>query len=112
MNVNSLRVLCDKEKFYRKRREGRKESLERKFHGDLNLPRRKRAADVSESGTRNIGIRRLKIRAIEQIKKLGAELDARFFVNRQTELFMHAQIELEKIVAAGDVATGVAERLV
>ena len=47
-------------------------NLERKFQGDLNLPPRKRAADVSESGTVDVIVGGLKIRVIEQVKKLGA----------------------------------------
>ena len=64
--------------------------LEWKFQSELNLPRQKSAADVSESGTGDVRIGGLKIRAIEQIEKLGAKFEARFFVNRQPELFMHS----------------------
>ena len=64
--------------------------LERYFHGELNLPRRKRAADCAESGTGNVRSCSLKIRAIENVKEFGTKFKARFFVNRQFELFMHA----------------------
>jgi hypothetical protein len=46
------------------------------------LPSRKRAANVSESGAVDVGISGLKIRAVEQIEKLGAQFEPRFFVYR------------------------------
>ena len=69
---------------------GTSTNLERHFNGELDLSRRKRATDCSESGTGNIRIRSLKIRVIEYIEELGAKFEARFFGNRQFELFMHA----------------------
>ena len=52
-------------------------NLERNFHGELNLPRRKRASDCAESGTVDVRVSGLEIRVIEQIKKLGAKFKAR-----------------------------------
>ena len=53
--------------------------------GELNLSGWKRAADVSERRARDVGVGGLKIRAVEQIEKLGAQLQPCFFVDWQAE---------------------------
>ena len=94
------------------RSEKENSNLERELYGELNLTCRKRAANCSESRAVDVGVCRLEIRSIEQIKEFGAQFQPCCLVYRQPELLMHAQIELEKAVASGDVAPGVAERLI
>ena len=97
-----------------------KGKLKIKLQRHLNLPRRKCAVDCAEIADVNartvdtdisdIRICRLKIRSIKQIKKLGANFEPRRFINRQSELFLYAQIEIKITVASGDIASRVAKR--
>ena len=72
------------------RSEKENSNLERELYGELNLTSRKRAANCSECGAVDVGIRRLEIRSIEQIKEFSAQFQPRFLVYRQAKLLMNA----------------------